>query len=486
MVTPTKVLYIAIDGPAPLAKQAQQRQRRFAAALNPVFDSTVITPGTLFMFELTKYMNYMIRKEINGGKWRNITVIFSPPTVPGEGEHKIMDYIRTLNHAETNNSSHCMFGPDGDLIMLTLAAHLPHIHLFREDQYNPGFYDLLNMGMVRQRLPTVLSIDYGVSVGTRTIDSASDDFIFLGFLVGNDFLPKIQMFMYLEDGLNLMIATYARVSEKGTKNVLIDAKGDIRYASFIRFLEEIARREKGYILDQSKAKVIDIRFIDHTLLKNISDGQLNFADYRRDYYLKAGIDVSSLSGTDQVKKICIDYLRSIEWVFQYYIKGLKSWEHYYPWHYAPLMTDLLEVLKGMSLEEEKSLSKFDSAGQPSLPFVQLLSVVAPKNVGLLPTPFHGLMVDKESPLVKAGYYPIDFKIDYEGKTKEHMGVTLLPFIDVGVVRAAYQPIADTLRTTYVRNSKGVPAKFVYDKTYLADYISDYGELVSMRVRKIID
>src|SRR5690349_18818647 len=100
IVIPQKVLYIAIDGPAPLAKQAQQRFRRYAAAIKSTssgnFDSTNITPGTLFMFELTKYLHFAIRKEVNSGRWKNVEVLFSPPTVPGEGEHKIMDYLRSF------------------------------------------------------------------------------------------------------------------------------------------------------------------------------------------------------------------------------------------------------------------------------------------------------------------------------------------------------------------------------------------------------
>lgn len=473
----SEILYIAIDGPAPLAKQAQQRQRRFAAAANPAFDSTVITPGTLFMFELTKYINYRIRKEINNGIWKRKRVIFSPPTVPGEGEHKIMEYIRSLG-SDAISSSHCMFGPDGDLIMLTLATHLPNIYLLREDQYNLGFYDLLDMGMIRKEMPVVL----GLSTENRSLDHIIDDFIFLGFLVGNDFLPKIKMFMYLEDGLNLMIATYTKMTAKGTKNLLVDKDGKLSYQNFIRFLEEMARREKDYIFDQSKIRVPDARFVDHTLLKHISNDKFDFVKYREAYYMRFGVATEggvSLS----VRKMCIDYIKTLEWVFQYYITGLKSWEYYYPWHYAPLMGDLLDVLKSMDQKEISATITF-TKGEPSLPFVQLLSVMSSKNASLLPKPFHQLMTNPDSPLVKEGYYPDSFVIDYEGKTKEHMGVTILPFIDVDVVRAAYTPIASRLKNTYVRNSRGAPSMFVYDDTYLADYISDYGKLIDMRVRKI--
>ncbi|GLJ32007.1 hypothetical protein SUGI_0644560 [Cryptomeria japonica] len=59
MVRPMKLLYMAIDGVAPRAKMNQQCSRRFRAA----------------------------KDAIDG-------VILSNANIPGEGEHKIMSYIR--------------------------------------------------------------------------------------------------------------------------------------------------------------------------------------------------------------------------------------------------------------------------------------------------------------------------------------------------------------------------------------------------------
>ena len=501
---PTKVLYIAIDGPAPLAKQAQQRQRRFVSADSAStigFDTTIITPGTDFMFELTKYMHYAIRKEMMpGGKWRNIVVYFSPPTVPGEGEHKIMDHIRKEVAEGDLIGSRCMFGPDGDLLMLCLATHVPRMHLLRMDQYAPGYFDLLDMDIVADGLARVFNTK-------RERMNLINDFILLGFFVGNDFLHKLQMFLYLEDGLNLMVKQYSTMLSAG---IHLTTDGSINFRTgLLHLVKQMAQRELWFIQDQAVYPHTDPRFVDYTLLgamvystvaqdgsrvdpalvpETRKDGKLNFPAYRQAYYVKSGITDSGeiYTPSAEVKKMCLNYLTSFCWVFNYYIHGIPSWTHYYDGYYAPLMTDLAVVIERLT-DDEISQILAPPKGEPSLPFVQLLSVISPKSVHLLPEFLHPLMLSPESPLVQAGYYPDSFEIDYEGKTKEHMGVALLPYIDVDEVRRCYLEVLEARpEERYTKNTFGSLERFRYDPAYSATYISDYGTIKKMQIRKSLE
>ncbi|MDB4769480.1 hypothetical protein OAG24_00795 [bacterium] len=483
IVRPQKVLFISLDGPAPLSKQAQQRERRFISATHKsTFDQNHITPGTTFSYELNKFMECAIRKEISSNKyWKDIEVIFSPTSEPGEGEHKLMDYIR----ASPKAYSHCLVGPDGDLIMLALAAHRPNIFLLRENQFSRGdeipFFYFLNFKQIRDSLIDVMGQAEFYKSGLRTVDDISNDFILLGFLVGNDFLPKIKMFYMLEQGVELMVEQYKKLTENGTN--FLTKSNKINFNSLTLFIGKLSGYELEYLIGQyyqykervrkawdheKKQELKEMQ--DHTLFKflrgkapNLS---LDFDGYRKAYYNKANVKPEN-----KINKMCSDYVKTLVWILDYYISGLKSWTWSYDWHYPPLMIDLFNYLETKSYKE---LSTFDK-GRPSLQFEQLLSVLPPDSSTLLPKPYAKLLTDNSSPLIKKGYCPKKIHIDYEGKFVKYQGVVLLPFVHFEDIVKAYDTVTSQIgrlkfgKVSYIRNKRGVTQHFFYDENKCESY-----------------
>lgn len=296
IVRPRKLLYMAIDGVAPRAKINQQRSRRFRSAKEAEekiliaeqlkgewdkmglkvedegdddthlpFDSNVITPGTPFMARLAVALRGYVNNRIaNNPGWRDIAVIFSDASVPGEGEHKIAEYIRR-ERAELDynpNLRHVMYGLDADLIMLALATHEVNFTILREEVFpkrggqrqgdsqhqqgrgnerapkqidtvmaaqaeEAGFstraqlggkkpFHFLHVNILREYLDYEFKTDIENEIVAvrKAVDIAYDlervidDFVFLCFFVGNDFLPHLPTLDIREGAIDFLIELY--------------------------------------------------------------------------------------------------------------------------------------------------------------------------------------------------------------------------------------------------------------------------------------
>ncbi|XP_062857792.1 5'-3' exoribonuclease 2 [Trichomycterus rosablanca] len=283
IIRPRRVLYMAIDGVAPRAKMNQQRSRRFRASKEGVelteekkkmreevfqrggylppeeikerFDSNCITPGTEFMDNLAKCLRYYIVDRLsNDPGWRNVTVFLSDASVPGEGEHKIMDFIRR-QRAQPNhdpNTHHCLCGADADLIMLGLATHEPNFTIIREEfkpnkprpcalcgqigheikdcqgvpREKKGEHDefadsvpmseqefiFIRLSVLREYLErelTMASLPFPFD-----FERSVDDWVFMCFFVGNDFLPHLPSLEIREGAIDRLVGIYKDVVHK--------------------------------------------------------------------------------------------------------------------------------------------------------------------------------------------------------------------------------------------------------------------------------
>ena len=111
LVRPTNV-FIAFDGPPPMAKMKQQRERRYkgAAETKTGWDTVQITPGTTFMLKLDEGVKtYFQHHAEKFGAFK-----LSVSSEPGEGEQKIFEWLRG------SPGQTFVYGLDSDLIILAL------------------------------------------------------------------------------------------------------------------------------------------------------------------------------------------------------------------------------------------------------------------------------------------------------------------------------------------------------------------------------
>ncbi|RNF08296.1 5'-3' exonuclease XRNB, putative,exoribonuclease 2 [Trypanosoma rangeli] len=105
------------------------------------FDSNCISPGTAFMVKVTNAVLTMVQDKLAVADqlWAGLNVIVSGANTSGEGEHKIIDFLRTQSsYAGFNGSgTHVIAGLDADLIFLSLSLHIPHMFILRDNGRNP-------------------------------------------------------------------------------------------------------------------------------------------------------------------------------------------------------------------------------------------------------------------------------------------------------------------------------------------------------------
>ncbi|KAL3943983.1 MAG: hypothetical protein SGBAC_001936 [Bacillariaceae sp.] len=535
IVKPRVSVYMAIDGVAPRAKLNQQRSRRFRSAKDmaeatkdlpkqnnedgsvvsvDVFDSNCITPGTEFMAKVSDIIRYFIRKKIKEDPiWRNLNVIFSGHEIPGEGEHKIMEHIRMMRSQPgyQSNTRHCIYGQDADLIMLGLVTHEPHFTILREVvDFSGGFrnkntlktvkkftkesdFQLLHLSVLREYL--FLEFCKGTEYDLeRTID----DFVFMTFLVGNDFLPHLSTLDIGEGAFDLLFKVYKEQRPDWGKGNYLTQSGDIsdpqRLENFLAVIgsvetEVLEQRElddAAYIKKKRKwnkrdrlpqgpsddeikasedAKQNDYMGMMETLMakhegQRFVDGwtpvQPGQKDFKGRYYFEklklTPVDIKAHNDLRQA------YIEGLMWCLAYYYRGCISWGWFYPYQYGPMLSDLRNLPKMF-----ESIS-FE-VGKPVKPFQQLMACLPPGSAQLVPSPYRYLMKSPESPILD--FYPVDFEVDMNGKKNPWEGVNLLPFIDINRLLSAIEEHCPDSKLTPIerdRNQKGKIFGYMFDLT----------------------
>ena len=404
----------------------------------------------------------------------------------GEGEHKIFEYIR--KYPEYHNSpdtTTLIYGLDADLIMLTLnhlhITNNKNMYLFRD---TPEFIKSIDSSLDANRdylldIPELATaiVDYmhqqGIGSGicvekdTPVVRYENElrtnrikDYIFLCFLLGNDFLPHFPAVNIRTGGIHILLNVYRETL--GSDNTKFLTKSNtttdtttthtIQWKNFHDFISHIAKSEDSLFMEEHKRRdkaEKRMGYQDHGHSKftkhernernernnpksinsilGQTDDTLGTEIFKTDDLLTLPMKERSVEKyinpfahdweyryykslfdmeiTDERRRqICMNYLEGLEWTYNYYTTGCIDWRWCYKFHYAPLFKDLVKYIPHMNttfLEKKEKQAIED--------IVQLCYVLPKANLNLLPFNVNIVLLQRLGHLYGEDY---DFKWAY--------------------------------------------------------------------------
>lgn len=465
LVKPRSLLMIALDGVGPVAKISDQLKSRYIKSFNNVseeidnfldelnlerkntFDKNEISPCTNFMINFEKYLDNYIQEKIEEKSqvWKDINVILSGTNVPGEGEYKIMEEIREEKLKE-KNKKYCIFSGDADFILLSLLIHEPNIVLLKKGTstktsnfYNYEstkennllyFNELIYISVLREyldiefcKLKPNMKFEYN-------IERFYDDFAFLCFLFGNDFIPALMTLDTDGNVFEFVINSYKKSIPKF--NDYLTKDGIINFTNFKIFINELSLRESEYLNSkydyfkriffsrkkQPQASLMEIyqnesvlntkntdncthlknemntndklvktinSIIDKNVFSRDDEYDLDFNEYffhrfveaynndrykgKLMYYKnKFYIDIEKKSGKEELNKLINNYLEGLQWNLLYF-KGFLNWNWNYLYNYCPLIVDLAKYDYKKDIDKTIYNNIIKLNGEPLPPYI---------------------------------------------------------------------------------------------------------------------
>ena len=393
-------IYVAIDGVAPMGKILQQRQRRYrflfdkkiklntnVSSINDIDDcisrtttklngisepiipisSIELTPGTDYMERINKCMEKYMRELGKSG----IRYIYSSYHDEGEGEHKILQYIK--NYLSPSDSI-VIYGLDADLLFLSLGIGYEYdLYVMREKQV------FVNKEVDLDEVPEYNFVEIKqLHLLISNLDINTDDFIVLCYLIGNDFLPGLLTIDVKKGGLDKIFRAWDNLKIKFRLKTELDENNRIK--SFLVYwdkskckinwdilkglFEELIWTEKyvwkninrDFIMNQDNLEPDELEKLKYAkqdekreLMEKFILGESSNTDFLEkiefnssneyySYYL--GINCIDIDKTI-INKMVQDYINGIEWCIGYYLDECPSWTLGYNFIVAPLIKDII-------------------------------------------------------------------------------------------------------------------------------------------------
>ena len=445
MIQPTQTIYIAFDGVAPLAKMRQQRIRRFKTQFLSSLDfhsntvgisdvsqkwsTSAITPGTQFMEKLSASIESAFS---NPGNYGASDLQVSTSRYPGEGEHKMFQYMR-----EKKNSTQervVVYGLDSDLIMLSIfhCLHCENIYICRESpafgasilpkniSVEPNELLFLNIRLFSKSILTEMRVQE--LPGTKEAEFRIYDYVFMCFLLGNDFLPHFPALNIRTHGTDRIMDTYAQHIGKYSDRMLISKETRrIQWKWVGLLISELAKHEHTFIMEEYalRDKWAKKQWSDKTPedRENLFQNTPTILREKEHYICPSEnkwehryyqVLFHETPNDTLIQSVCQNYMEGLEWVFRYYTDACPHWRWRYGYHYPPLLSDLAKYIP----RGDQDTVWIDSAAginRPYLPVEQLAYVLPSSQHHLLPRSVQSKLSDPSY----AGMYPPVHQLKFE-------------------------------------------------------------------------
>lgn len=363
-------------------------------SMNPtLWNTNAITPGTLFMKQLAQSLQEdLVKMKV---KWPELNLILSTAEEPGEGEHKLFQHLRKNPYPDGDI---VVYGLDADLIMLSLL-HTRYAKqgfwIFREAPHfdNKGSKSnetKSNNSKTILEKDECLHLDIPMlsrcilqelgSNGSNGSKGTIDDYVFLCFFLGNDFLPHFPCLNIRTHGMPALIDMYKDLGEPIIRN------GQIWMPSLHAWIRRCAAMEVEWFRSEKETR--DKMAKTLYLNKDNMMDQIPLLFRGEEAYINAGF----VQGWEQryykvlfppetrITHVTEEYMKGLEWVWTYYTQGCTDWRWQYKWSYPPLMADLAAI--SPNLVQQGPVD--DKANGPVHPWVQLAYVLPQANHHLIP------------------------------------------------------------------------------------------------------
>jgi len=503
-----KICYFAVDGVAPAAKINQQRYRRWKAIndneirqkikdkhkINTINDwnNTVITPGTKFMERLHNHLMNYFSQLVNQSNKNKIQYIYSSYLTPGEGEHKILAHLRNLPN--NNNNNYVIYGLDADLFFLSLSCDKNNIYLLREEQHftngkveKTELYDLIDdvgedlryvsinivkecydirmKEIVRMRIEN-MDINYSNNANINKILSRTNyyrDFVFICYLLGNDFLPHLPTIDIKKSGLDIIIDSYVDTYINLNLNTntlqqieLINDNDNLQINNIflielLRLMSELEEQfykeivpKYEYRISKRRCPHSDPYLIELWELENMinfmnkHDDPIKLGEGSKDVwkfrYYEHYFNVSEHQ-EEFVNMMSKMYLEGLMWVTKYYYVNCPAWQWKYPFTHAPFISDIYNFITKTNFDINNVQFTLN---KPLTPQLQLLAVLPYKCSDLVEKEYRYLMTDQKSPIIDM--YPKNVKLDILHKDMYWSCIPMLPYLDINRILGATKNI----------------------------------------------